>query len=290
MDQADRLRTLINGGGKSSRVIAVSSGKGGVGKTNVCLNLAIILSRLGKRVIVVDVDIGLANADVLLGVHAKVNLGHVLRGEIPVRDALIQAPGGIFLLAGSTGLPIVSDLGDEERSFLVQSFRELEQSADFLIIDTGAGITRNVVHFAAAADEVIVVTTPEPTAITDGYALIKTISREKGFGRIRLVVNQAAGELEADRVSARIRMVSRRFLDLDIENLGYILADRRVGLAVRRKRALVLEYPKSPASQCIRALAERLLEDSISRPSGFVDRLEALGSSRSDTRGKRSYS
>ena len=273
MDQADRLRSLMNERSKACRVIAVGSGKGGVGKTNICLNLAIALVRLGKKVIVVDVDIGLANADVILGVRSKYNLGHVLAGEVSVREALTAAPGGIFLLAGSTGVPMVSDLDEEERLFLVESFRELEEYADILIIDTGAGITRNVVHFASSADEVIVVTTPEPTAITDGYALVKTISREKGFGRIRLVVNQANGRLEGGRVSERIRMVSRRFLDLDVENLGHVLFDQRVRMAVRRKRPFVLEYPKCPASECVRRVAERLLNDVNGQPSGFLEKL-----------------
>lgn len=290
MDQAERLRTLIDGRGKGARVIAVASGKGGVGKTNLCLNLAIVLRQLGRRATVVDVDIGLANADVLLGVHSKHNLGHVLAGEISVREALTEAPGGIFLLAGSTGMPVVSDLGEEERTFLVQSFRELEEQTDVLIIDTGAGITRNVVHFAAAADEVIVVTTPEPTAITDGYALIKTVSREKGFGRIRLVINQAVNHLEAGRVSERIRMVSRRFLNLEVDSLGYVLADPRVGLSVRRKRPFVLMSPRCPASQCVRVLAERLLEDSPAAPSAFAERLATLAPSRGARRGGGGYS
>lgn len=280
MDQAHRLRDLIRTGGsrRDCRVIAVSSGKGGVGKTNVSLNLAIALAAHGRRVGVVDVDIGLGNADVILGIRPKYTLKHVLRGQVSVSEAVVPAPGGIFLLPGSTGLPLVSDLEEEERSFLVQSFRELEEYADILVFDTGAGITRNVIHFASSADEVLVVTTPEPHAITDGYALVKTVSREKGFGRIRIVVNQVQNQREGVSASERIRMVSRRFLDLEVEPLGNIPQDDCVRRAVRRKRPFVLEFPDSPASVAVRAIATRVLSTSVVRASTFSERLAAIGS------------
>lgn len=282
MDQADRLRDLMDPGssGKATRVIAVTSGKGGVGKTTLGLNLAIALAARGPRVGVVDMDIGLANADVLLGLRPDRNLRHVLRGQTAVREALVRAPGGIFLLPGSTGMPLVSDLDEDERRFLIRSFRDLEGIADILVIDTGAGITRNVIHFASSADEILVVTTPEPTAITDGYALIKTVSREKGFGRIRLLVNQAAGPPEGTRVCERIRMVSRRFLDLEVEELGHVPDDPGVRQAVRRRSPFVLEYPDAPASAAVRSLADRLLEERGPPARAFSERLESLGPAR----------
>ena len=273
MDQAERLRELVSGKERRARVIAIASGKGGVGKTNLAVNLAIALAERGKRVIVVDVDIGLANADVLFSVEARAHLGHVLSGEISPLDALTEAPGGVLLLPGATSMRHLSDLEKTERDYLIQSFRDLEAYGDFLLIDTGAGISRNVVQFSASADEVIIVTCPEPTAITDGYAMIKAISREKGFGRIRLVVNFARDALEASRVTQRIQMVSRRFLGIEVDCLGHIVSDEMVRTAVRRRRPFLLECPGCPAASCVRAIAERILgEEPAVRSRGFLKR------------------
>ncbi len=261
MDQAERLRSLMNSRSSRARVIAVASGKGGVGKTNLSVNLAVAMTRLGRRVVLADLDIGLSNADVLLDVHPKFNLSHVLSGEVSPLDVLVKTPSGVFLLPGSNGSVTYSDLDEAERAFLIESFRRFEQYADFLIIDTAAGISANVVRFACAADEVIIVTTPEPTAITDGYAMIKAVSRQKGCGQIRLVVNQANDHVEAGRVAERIRMVSRKFLGIEVESLGHILADDRVRAAVRRRRPFFLDAPRGPASTGVRQVCDRILTD-----------------------------
>ena len=259
MDQAERLRSLMDSEERGARVLAVTSGKGGVGKTNISVNLAVALAKLGKRVVLIDVDIGLSNADVLLNVQPRFHLGHVLSGEVAPLEALVSTDYGVFLLPGSSGTVSISDLTQSERDFLVDSFRRIETYADYVIIDTGAGISRNVVQFASAADEVIVVTTPEPTAITDGYAMIKTASRQKGCGPIRLIVNQAGDRTEAGKVAERLRMVSRRFLGLDVDTLGYVLHDERVGLSVRRRRPFILEFPRGPGAGGIREICGRVL-------------------------------
>ncbi len=259
MDQAENLRNLVKGTVSRARFLSVTSGKGGVGKTNFAVNLAVLLNEFGKKVILVDVDIALANADILLSVQPRFNLGHVLAGEVSVLEALTRTPSGILVMPGCVGVRHVSDLDSKEREFLKGSFQELEAYADFVIIDTGAGISKNVVQFAAASDEVVVVTIPEPTAITDGYAVIKAVSREKGSGRIRLIVNQSLGAADARRVSERIRMVSRRFLGIEVDDLGFVQADPHVGQAVRRQRPFVLEFPKCRASKCMREIAERIV-------------------------------
>ena len=185
----------------------------------------------------------------------------------------------MLLLPGASGARHLSDLERTERDYLIRSFQELESRADFILIDTAAGISRNVVQFASAADEVIVVTTPEPTSITDGYAVVKAISREKGAGRVRLVVNLSNGSAEAARVFERIQAVSRKFLGTEVSFLGHIVSDDQVRQAVRRRRPFYLENPRSPASQCVRGLAEALVGDATAvRNVGFIKRFaSAIG-------------
>ena len=271
MDQAENLRNLVRRTESRARFLSVASGKGGVGKTNVAVNLAILLSQLGKKVILVDVDVGLANADLLLSVQPRLHLGHVLAGQVSVLDALTPTPSGVLLLSGCTGMRHLSDLDAAERGFLVRSFQELEEYADVVVIDTGAGISKNVVQFAVASDEVLIVTIPEPTAITDGYALIKAVSKEKRSGRIRLLVNQCVDAAEAHRVVDRIQTVSKRFLGIDVEPLGYVLTDPKVGQAVRQRAPFVLHHPRCVASRCLVRIAERILDErsSASNPGFF---------------------
>jgi len=271
MDQAERLRTLMGTSDRRARVIAITSGKGGVGKTSLAVNLSIALAQRSRRVVLADFDIGLANADVLMGVQPRMHAGHVLNGEMAASDALTQVAGGVWLLPGAVGARHFSDLEKSERDYLCRSLAEIESSVDFLVLDTAAGISRNVIQFASHADEVIIVTTPEPTAVTDGYAILKAISREKGTGRLRIVVNFANDYAEAQRVFERIQSVARRFLGVEADLLGYIVTDDHVRQAVRRRRPFLLETQGSKASQCVRAIADRLLgEEPVASTAGFV--------------------
>lgn len=277
-DQARELREMVEPSRPRGWVIAVASGKGGVGKTNIAANLAIALRALGFSVILVDVDIGLANADVILGVKPKETLRAVLLREVAVEDALTPAPGGIRLLAGSMGTKMISDLDRDQRAFLVDCFKELTASADFVIVDTGAGISGNVIAFAASADQLIVVTGPEGPMLVNAYELIRTVSREKGHGRIGVVCNLAENRKEGRHVCKKIQVTSREHLGgLYIEKLGCVQRDRKVRQAVKDREPFILEYPDCPASIGIGELAETVLEGAgNSGESKFNDKFASI--------------
>src|SRR3954467_3202245 len=215
IDQASQLRTLIREQRRPrASVIAITSGKGGVGKSNVAVNLAIQLATAGREVVLLDADLGLANADVLCNVDLPFNLSHVIARKKELSDVLVTAPGGFKLIGGASGLARMADLTDFDRQRLVEALGELERQTDIILIDTGAGISPNVLSFTRCADHVLVVTTPEPTAITDAYAVIKVISKETGGRRVSLLVNQARSNAEAKVVFERIAKVAKQFLNV----------------------------------------------------------------------------
>jgi len=275
VDQATQLRSLVqesapagdDGASSASlrrrraTVVAITSGKGGVGKSNVAVNLAIKLASAGKRVVLLDADLGLANADVLCNVDLRTNLSHVIARKKDLADVLIPAPGGFNLIGGASGLARMADLTDDDRQRLVDALGELEQQADVIIIDTGAGISPNVLSFTRAADHVLVVTTPEPTAITDAYAVVKVISRDiAAERRVSLLVNQARSSGEGRVVYERIAKVAKQFLGVGLLDAGFVLADENVQNAVRRRTPFVLATPSCPAAKCIEKLAMRLAQ------------------------------
>src|SRR5262245_58227149 len=242
----------------SATVIAITSGKGGVGKSNVAVNLAIQFASAGRDVVLLDADLGLANADVLCNVDLPFNLSHVIARKKELADVLVKAPGGFRLIGGASGLARMADLSDFDRQRLVSALGELESQADIILIDTGAGISPNVLSFTRAADHVLVVTTPEPTAITDAYAVVKVISRDGGERRLSLLVNQARTMSEARVVYDRIAKVAKQFLNVDVYDAGHVPADENVPLAVRRRTPFVIGAPRCAASQCVAKLAMRL--------------------------------
>jgi flagellar biosynthesis protein FlhG len=248
-----------NAGLRRTRVLAVTSGKGGVGKTNIVTNLAIALSQAGMRVIVVDADLGLANIDVLLGLHPKYNLGHVVSGQRSLEETITDGPAGIRIIPGASGLRDLAQMEVGRRHALLTDLVALDGQSDLLLIDTGAGISSSVIDFVVSADEVIVVTTPEPTAIADAYAMVKVISQTSPDTYIRLLVNQVRSEQEAAQVAEQISSIARRFLNVYVEKLGYVLVDVAVQRSVRAQKPFVLLYPHSAASECIRALAQRFI-------------------------------
>jgi flagellar biosynthesis protein FlhG len=256
-DQATNLRRIVRQASRAP-VIAITSGKGGVGKSNVAVNLAIKLAQSGKDVVLLDADLGLANADVLCNLDLGCNLSHVIARKKELAEVMVRAPGGFRLVGGASGLARMADLDDSDRQRLVDAMGELEQRTDLMLVDTGAGISPNVLSFTRAADHVLVVTTPEPTAITDAYAAIKVISREGGERRISLLVNQTRSSQEGRVVYDRIARVARQFLGVTVYDAGHVPCDPHVQSAVRRRVPFTLGSPRCPASQSIAQLAMRL--------------------------------
>jgi len=256
-DQASRLRQLMQDA-RRTRTIAFASGKGGVGKSNLALNLSILLSAAGQRVALIDADLGLANLDVLLDVDVRGNLSHVISGSRSLQDVIVHLPTGVQLVPGASGLARLAHLNEFQRAHLLREMMQLESDNDVILIDCGAGVGPDVIHFATAADDVIVVTTPEPTAITDGYAVVKVLTRAKYDGKMSLLVNFAAGRQEARQTYGRVADVARQYLGTRLLDAGYVLDDPKVREAVRRREPFVLAHPRCDASRCLAALAAKL--------------------------------
>jgi flagellar biosynthesis protein FlhG len=240
------------------RVIAVTSGKGGVGKTNVAANLAYHLSQMRKKTLILDADMGLANIDVILGIAPKYNLYHVLKGEKALADVIVDGPGGMRILPATSGIPEMAELSKGEKLALIDELDGLGSDLDFMLIDTAAGIAGNVIYFNVAAREIIVVVSPEPTSITDAYALIKILYKNHGEKRFMLLVNMAKNTNEAREVFLKVSNATSHFLNLSIEYLGYVLEDVRVTEAVRHQKALAEIYPDSRANKCLQSIARKL--------------------------------
>ncbi|MDG2307735.1 MAG: flagellar motor switch protein FliN [Candidatus Binatia bacterium] len=253
----------------SFRAIAVSSGKGGVGKTNVVANLAVALARRGQRVIVLDADLGLANLDTLLGLHPRATMRHVIHGECSLADVLIDGPQGIRLVPASSGFEDMTQLGAGERLHLLEQVDSLEEQFDVLLVDTAAGISSNVTFFATAAQETMVVVTPEPTSLTDAYALIKVLSTRYAEQEFGVLVNMARNDSEADRTFAHLSRVAARFLDVSLRYDGFIPYDAELPEAVRRQQAVIELAPRAQVSRAFDYLADRVLSlPTKPRPKG----------------------
>lgn len=273
-DQAQALREMARQAtaaprreSSRSRVIAIASGKGGVGKSNLCVNLAIRLASMNRRVVVLDADLGTANADVLCDLRPTSTLAHVVAGRRTLEQTMLDAPGGFRLAPGASGLASLAALNEIERARLLQQMRRLEHDADVILVDTGAGISPNVLSFAAGSDELLVVTTVEPTAVTDAYALIKAVHRQRPELGLRLLVNMVRDRMECREVFGRMDRVCRRFLGMNLRLAGYVPWDEQVVLAVRRRRPFVLAAPRCAAARCVDGLARRL-DRQMERPAG----------------------
>jgi len=259
-------RKAVFGEDSTTRVIAVTSGKGGVGKTNFTVNLALALIARGQRVMVMDADLGLANADVLLGVAPQYNLYHVLKGEKTFKEIITYGPQGLMLIAGGSGIQEMANLPRKQIEGFITSLGDLDGMTDILIIDTGAGLNRNVMTFLLAADEVVVICTPEPPSITDAYGLVKSLYQRQPESNVHLVVNRVENAEEADITATKLTMVAEKFLQFPLGRLGFILDDPAVTRAVKSQEPFVLKYPKSIAANCIHQLAGQLLDQEEQQP------------------------
>jgi len=270
IDQASGLRKMQDS--QHIKVIAVSGGKGGVGKTNVSLNTAISLAKLGKRVLVLDADLGLANVDVMLGLRVKNNLSHVLSGECELDDIIIQGPAGINIIPATSGTQSMVDLTPAEHAGLIRAFSDMQSKFDILIVDTAAGISDMVLSFCRASQDVLLVVCDEPTSITDCYALMKLLSRDHGLFKFKVVANMVRSAKEGQQLFAKLSKVTDRFLDVALELVAVIPFDENIRKSVRKQQAIVEAFPESPASISFKALAINIISWPVSKQaSGHLE-------------------
>jgi flagellar biosynthesis protein FlhG len=256
-DQASGLRRMKQ---QMVKVIAVTGGKGGVGKTNVTLNLAMAMAQMGKKVLVLDADLGLANCDVMLGLRVEKNLFHVLSGEAELDDILIEGPFGIKIVPATSGTQSMTELSPAEHAGLIRAFSELRTAFDVLLVDTAAGISDMVLSFSRASQDVLVVVCDEPSSITDAYALMKILSREHAVQRFKIVANMVRSLREGQELFAKLSRVTDRFLDVTLELVATIPFDENVRKAARKQKAFVDAFPKTPASLAVKTLATRAVQ------------------------------
>ena len=263
LDQAEALRKLVLASKeepkeKNVKVFTITSGKGGVGKSNFVVNLAISLQKEGKRVLIFDADIGMGNDDVLMGIFPRYNIIDVIKDRVSIDDAIVEGPEGIHLLPGGTGLNNIEDLKKEERESFISKIDKLE-GYDYIFIDTGAGINRSVLAFIASSNEVIFILTPEPTSLTDGYSLIKALKHFKINTTTNIVVNRVFDKKEGEKTFEKFNMATEKFLEVSTSYLGCIHEDRKLTMAVRSQTPVVIEYPNSMAAISIKNIAKKIV-------------------------------
>jgi len=281
-DQAAQLRERLqrSAQGRPTRLVTVTSGKGGVGKSNFTLNFALGLIEKGQKVVIFDVDVGFANLDVLMGISSKHNLLELLEPGRTVSDIMEKGPNGLEFIPGGSGFTQLMQLDDEKLDTLFSRLEDLQGYADTILFDTGAGVSNESMRFMLASDEVLLVTTPEPTAITDAYAVIKMIHSKNPQTNIRLVINRVSSEKEGKGTADKLSMVAKRFLDMELTTLGYVHDDGIVTKAVKQQKPFFLSYPHSQASKGIRDLVNSYLRadhrkaDTVGGIRGFLTKMK----------------
>lgn len=285
-DQAERLRELMRNKEKSraankkAKVLAITSGKGGVGKTNFAINLAISIKRLGHKVLVLDADLGLANVEILTGTNAKYTILDLILGRKSINEIIITGPEEIKLISGGSGLEELSVMDEENINRLIEELERLESSIDFIIIDTGAGISDLVTKFVMAADEVIVVTTPDPTSIMDAYTMIKTLINNGYESKLNVVTNMVNNKGEAITTFNKLNMAANNFLKTELNFLGFLERNNLVSRAVKEQRPFILSNPRSTISKRINFMALKFVETNngvkMDKKDSFTSKLKNL--------------
>jgi flagellar biosynthesis protein FlhG len=262
------------------RVIAVTGGKGGVGKTSISVNLSIALAGMGKNIMLMDADLGLANVDVMLGLQPKKDLSQLFNGECTLDEVVVSGPDGVLIVPGSSGMAHLANLSNAEHMGLIQAFSELTRPVDVLMVDTAAGISQTVTNFSRAAQDVLVVVCDEPASITDAYAIIKVLSRDHGVDHFHIVANMVRSSEEGQRLYRKLAAVSDRFLDVVLRYMGAVPQDEEMRRAIQRQNSVVKAAPFSASAKALRSMATGILGwPSRQGPSGsvefFVERLLA---------------
>ncbi|MFW5451112.1 MAG: MinD/ParA family protein [Methylophagaceae bacterium] len=276
-DQANGLRKMSSPS-RPVKVIAVASGKGGVGKTNVTVNIGVALAAQGKQVLLLDADLGLANIDVMLGLHPQYNLLHVIEGSKTLSEIIVEGPSGLKIIPAASGVQKMAELSSTEHAGMIQAFSEMEQHIDILLIDSAAGIADSVISFSRAAQEIIVVVCDEPASITDAYALIKLLSRDYDVDRFHIIANMTQNIQEGRELFNKISMVCERFLDVSLDFMGIVPFDDDLRRAVKKQRSVVDYIPRSKSATAFTHLAKKVEHwPVIKQPRGhmefFVERL-----------------
>jgi len=272
LDQAEALRKLINNEEQenkntSTKLITVTSGKGGVGKSNFVVNLAIVLQNKGKKVLIFDADLGMGNDDVLMGIYPKHNIFDIIFNDLQIKDVIIEGTNGVSLIPAGSALSKAQDLEESHKKIFLEKLDTLDEY-DYILMDTGAGVNKDVLSFIAASEELIIITTPEPTSLTDGYSLIKATDHYKLKTNAKIIVNKAFTKEEGEETYNRFDRAVSKFLKINIEYLGCILDDKKLVQSVRQQKPFVVLYPNCDASKDIENIAMKLIGQEIKSVNG----------------------